>query len=143
MALKPQSTNAFTLCICAARRPPSITPGPVCLDGILRLEWLVVFQDSNPANGTNADEEPTFIFTMNLGSKIKNNTCTPTTLSGVTQIPTGLTAVTHGVGDGAGTFLAMGIGLGCRDENEFARELQEQELLKSIEYLRKHCDLIK
>ena len=82
-------------------------------------DQLTVFQDSDPTNNIKADAEPRFLFAVNLSSSDKNSPCSATN-DNETKKPFGLFPVTYAVGDGAGTFLAMGDGARCADEIEYA-----------------------
>ena len=78
-------------------------------------DQVVVFQDSDGPGGSAPQNNPSYIHILNSASRDKGNNCDFTD-SNETNAPPSLTPVTFG--DGQGTFLALGTGIGCDDEND-------------------------
>lgn len=81
-------------------------------------DQLIAFQDANPNNNIPADEEPNFLYGVNLASTLTGNTCDAAD-NHETQIPSGLSAVTYSKGHPAGSFLALGMDDDCNDYSEY------------------------
>jgi CSLREA domain-containing protein len=77
-------------------------------------DQLFIFQDGDGPGGTAPENNPVFIHGFNAASRDLTDNCDEN--SGLrTDSPSSLAAVTFG--GPAGTFLAVGIGTGCNDEN--------------------------
>jgi hypothetical protein len=79
-------------------------------------DQLFIFQDGDGVGGSLPQNNPVFIHAVNAASRDKNDSCDFTD-SQQTNSPSTLTPVTFG--DGTGTFLALGTGTGCDDENDY------------------------
>jgi hypothetical protein len=79
-------------------------------------DQLFIFQDGDGVGGSIPQNNPVFIHAVNASSRDKNDGCDFTD-SQQTDSPSTLTPVTFG--DGPGTFMALGTGTGCQDENDF------------------------
>ncbi len=90
--------------------------------GLLSLstggDQLCIYQDTDGVGGTAPENNPTLIFMLNAASNNKTPSGCSTTSGLRTHAPSDLDAVAAGVGDGAGTYLALGIGAACNDEND-------------------------
>jgi len=80
-------------------------------------DQLFIFQDGDGVGGNLPENNPVFIMGLNAASQDKADSCDETDLN-QTDSPFVLTPVTYG--DGTGTFLAIGTGIGCQDELDFA-----------------------
>jgi len=79
-------------------------------------DQLFIFQDGDGVGGNLPQNNPVFIHAVNASSRDKGDNCDFTD-SQQTDSPSALTPVTFG--DGPGTFMALGTGTGCQDENDF------------------------
>ncbi|MEM6397072.1 MAG: HYR domain-containing protein, partial [Bacteroidota bacterium] len=79
-------------------------------------DQLFIFQDGDGVGGADPQNNPVFISGINAASQDTGNNCNFQD-NMQTNSPPSLTAVTFG--DGPGTFLAVGAGIGCETENDF------------------------